>query len=59
MPAKPGASVATGCRHLVFTHKPDGSALTTQEMAGLKRHFTPLVSPLHRKGGGGGKYPRR
>jgi len=58
MPAKPGASVATGCRHLVFTHKPDGSALTTQEMAGLKRHFTPLVSPLNRKGVGG-KHPRR
>ena len=56
MPAKPGTAVATGCKHLVFTHKPDGSAITKQELAGLRRHFTSSESP-HRQGGVN-KHPR-
>jgi hypothetical protein len=56
MPAKPGTAVATGCKHLVFTHKPDGSAITKQELAGLRRHFTSSESP-HRQQGVN-KHPR-
>jgi hypothetical protein len=56
MPAKPGASVASGCKHLIFTHSPDGTALSTEEMARLRRHFTSSDSPHKR---GGGKNPRR
>ena len=58
MPAKPGASVASGCKHLIFTHNPDGTELTKDEMARLRRHFTPSDSP-HKRGGGGGKHPRK